>query len=234
MRLVAQITLARPNLNARLSAAAMNPTERIEIQSDGAVLEGVLHQPQGDSATAIVVVCHPHPQYGGTMENNVVMAVVEGALAAGHAAVRFNFRGVGRSSGAYDNGQGEREDVRAALTWARERPAMASVALAGYSFGAGIASSVVDASVTRLVLVAPPVGGLQREDLALRSYAGPVYLTSGDRDQIAKSDVLEQIAPVFGPRLRLEIVPGVDHSWWGHERELATRVCDFLGDTAFS
>src|SRR6266540_978811 len=103
-------------------------------------LEGLLHLPEQTPAPGIVV-CHPHPMYGGDMHNNVVDAICDTAVAEGIAALRFNFRGAGASEGRYDNGVGEQDDVRAALTYLRGLPEVdsARVALAGYSFGAAVA-----------------------------------------------------------------------------------------------
>ena len=115
--------------------------------ADGIVLEGQLDLPDEGAATpsAGVVICHPHPQYGGEMTNNVVMAVSSSIVAYGMAALRFNFRGVGRSGGAYDNGVGEQDDALAALealatgVVGDDLPDEMRVGLAGYSFGGGVA-----------------------------------------------------------------------------------------------
>src|SRR5438093_13728759 len=107
-------------------------------------LEGALNLPERTPAPGIVV-CHPHPMYGGDMHNNVVDAVCQTAAANGIVALRFNFRGAGGSEGIYDNGVGEQDDVGAALAYLRELPEVdgARVALAGYSFGAAIALQAV-------------------------------------------------------------------------------------------
>src|SRR5438093_13365536 len=108
-------------------------------------LEGALNLPERTPAPGIVV-CHPHPMYGGDMHNNVVDAVCQTAAADGIVALRFNFRGAGGSEGSYDYGVGEQDDVGAALAYLRELPEVdgARVALAGYSFGAAIALQAVD------------------------------------------------------------------------------------------
>ena len=87
-----------------------------------AALEALLHLPDGEPPFPGVVICHPHPQFGGDMYNNVVGALVRAALGVGVAALRFNFRGVGESEGAYDDGNGEPDDVRAALDFMRSQP----------------------------------------------------------------------------------------------------------------
>lgn len=112
----------------------MSQDRHVSFPSGDITLEGQLHLPDTIPASGIVV-CHPHPQYGGDMQNNVVEALCETAAANGVGALRFNFRGTGRSEGRYDNGIGEQEDVRAALAYLRDVPEVdaARVALAGYS-----------------------------------------------------------------------------------------------------
>src|SRR3712207_4695272 len=98
------------------------PLTHLTIPSGDITLEGSLHLPEGKGPFPAVVVCHPHPQYGGDMHNNVVMALVDGVTRRGVAALRFNFRGVGRSGGTYDGGNGEQGDVQAALAHAASLP----------------------------------------------------------------------------------------------------------------
>ena len=114
---------------------------QMEIPGPAGNLEGFLHLPEGDGPFPAVVVCHPHPQMGGDMHNNVVMGVCYSLFIAGIASLRFNFRGVGRSQGQYDEGRGEMDDVLAALAAAGSQESIATdrVGLAGYSFGAGVA-----------------------------------------------------------------------------------------------
>src|SRR5579884_1047828 len=98
------------------------PETCLTIPAGDITLEGVLDAPEGDGPFPAVVVCHPHPQYGGDMSNNVVLAAVRGLRGRGIGSLRFNFRGVGRSGGSYAAGAGERDDVRAALAHAATRP----------------------------------------------------------------------------------------------------------------
>src|SRR5688572_7322236 len=107
----------------------------VNFPSSELSLEGMLQLPEETPAPGIVV-CHPHPMYGGDMYNNVVEAICVTALENGIAGLRFNFRGASGSEGRYDNGIGEQDDVRAALAYVRGLPEVDSdrVALAGYSF----------------------------------------------------------------------------------------------------
>jgi alpha/beta superfamily hydrolase len=125
----------------------------VTFASDDLTLEGILHLPAGEPAPGIVV-CHPHPQYGGDMHNNVVDALCDTALAGGAVALRFNFRGTGGSEGSHDKGIGERNDVRAALAYLRDLPEVDGnrVALAGYSFGAALAVRAASGSDIRALI----------------------------------------------------------------------------------
>lgn len=200
---------------------------RLTIPSGPLELEGVLHTPTGGGPVPVVVVCHPHPQYGGDMANNVVMAVVRGAVARGIAALRFNFRGVGRSTGTYDGGRGEQDDVRAALACAAARPEVdaARLGLAGYSFGAVMAASAVDERVEALALIAPPLVAADLGD-RLSSCQRLLLLLAGERDQFCPADAVRQLAAQC--RAELVLVPGVDHFWFGQERRIEEAVGDFL------
>lgn len=112
-------------------------TLRVTLQAGGLLLEGCLELPQGTGPVPGVVLCHPHPLYGGDMENNVIVAVGRALVRSGLAALRFNFRGVGRSQGEFAGGVGEQEDARAALSFLATRPEIdpARLGIAGYSFG---------------------------------------------------------------------------------------------------
>jgi alpha/beta superfamily hydrolase len=120
-------------------------------------LEGELTLPGSCSRGA--VICHPHPQYGGDMDDPVVCAVARALQEAGHATLRFNFRGVGASTGRYGGGAGEGDDLRAAVRFLIERSGASRVTLAGYSFGAMIALQVGPdvPQVDQLIAVAPPL-----------------------------------------------------------------------------
>ncbi|RLJ02607.1 MAG: alpha/beta hydrolase, partial [Candidatus Aenigmatarchaeota archaeon] len=108
--------------------------EKVFFQAGDVKIEGMLYNAPGEKGA---VVTHPHPLYGGDMHNNVVETVVQAYREKGYATLRFNFRGVGRSTGSYDEGIGEQEDVRAALAYLTGT-GKTSIDLAGYSFGAWV------------------------------------------------------------------------------------------------
>jgi alpha/beta superfamily hydrolase len=195
----------------------------VEIPCGEIRLEGVLRMP--DAATnAVAVICHPHPQRGGDMDNNVVMIAARAALDAGLAALTFNFRGVGRSQGEHDNGIGEADDVRAALAHAASLPGIQRVVLAGYSFGAGIASTLVEEPVAAVALIAVPSARLG-PDSPVAKTTTPVLLISGDQDHVSSINAL-----LNAKRDGVEVVTvaGADHFWWGHETELHAALRGFF------
>lgn len=124
---------------------------RLESQDEAALVAE-------DRFAPLAVICHPHPVYGGTMTNKVVHILAAGFRELGAQSLRFNFRGVGRSAGAFDNGIGEMDDLLAVVKWAQACFPDAPLWLAGFSFGAWIAlKATVQLQPDRLVLVAPPV-----------------------------------------------------------------------------
>jgi len=199
----------------------------VSFASDGLTLEGVLHLPDSTPAPGLVV-CHPHPQYGGDMRNNVVSAVCETALAVGVAALRFNFRGTGGSEGAYDGGRGEQQDAAAALSYLRSLAEIDAgrVALAGYSFGAGVALRAAgdNRGLSALIAISiPTAGGWPQGDSAC-----PVLFLSGDGDQYSDPEALRRLAAGLGDQSEVTVMPGVDHFWAGAEDRLRETISDYL------
>lgn len=191
-------------------------------------LEGRVSVP-ARAVQAGVVVCHPHPLYGGDMDNNVVTALVEGFRSAGFATLRFNFRGVGASGGMHDDGRGEVEDVKAAVSCLLERCAPPLVAVAGYSFGSivGLDAGARDVRVHRLVGVALPIA---RRDASFLHGAGKAtLLVSGDRDDISPVGRLRELVANMREPTQLQIVAGADHFLRGAEADVAAAAVAFLG-----
>ena len=202
--------------------------EPLTFPSGDLTLEGVLHRPLATPHPA-VVVCHPHPLFGGDMHNSVVVAVCQAAIAAGIGALRFNFRGVGGSQGGFADGIGERDDVLAALACLSgvEGVDPARVGVAGYSFGAAVSLLAADERVAALAAISPPTFGSAIPPLAVQC---PTLLIAGDRDDVAPTGWLTTLAGVIGPHCRVEAILGADHFWWGYEEKLAQTVAAFLRD----
>ncbi len=201
-------------------------TQEITFTSDGLALEGILHLPDSSPSPA-VAVCHPHPLYGGDMRNSVVVALCRAAAARGIAALRFNFRGVGRSQGSFADGVGERADAVAALA---HLPQMLDiddgrVGIVGYSFGAAVALLAAGERPRAVVAVSTPTIARGLSEIAVRC---PALLVVGEQDQVAPPSRLASLGQAVGSQAELVVVPGADHFWWGAEERLAVIVSDFL------
>jgi alpha/beta superfamily hydrolase len=180
----------------------------------------------------VVVVCHPHPQFGGSLDNKVVQTVSRAFLQVGWASVRFNFRGVGGSEGAWDEGRGEVDDARAVVAASRAMAPFAGrpLALAGFSFGGFVAATVAAAladseKVRRLVLVAPST-----EKQALPAVPADTLVIHGDDD-----DVVPLAATLAWARphaLPVVVYPGVGHFFHGQLGLLKRTICRDLHDLA--
>jgi len=160
------------------------------------------------------VVCHPHPLYGGDMDNPVVIRAAEVAQAAGHATLRFNFRGAGTSEGVHDKGRGEQEDVRAAMAaLATHLPAGSRVGVLGYSFGAAMAARATRPSVPEapLGLIAPPLGMYDFD--FLQTSPGRLLLVAGTADSYCPVEALHRLAAISSAEER--IIEGADHFFFG-------------------
>lgn len=192
-------------------------------------LEALLDRPDG-APRAAVVFAHPHPQYGGTLHTKVVFRGAKAFARIGCEVLRLNFRGVGRSAGAFDSGAGEIADFRAALDFmAARRPGLPLWA-AGLSFGAWIAleTGAVDDRVSLLFGIAPPV---DRYDFtALRGSAKPKFLVHGEADElIALQSVWRFYGELAEPK-ELVVIDAADHLFDGKASEVAEAIEDLLGD----
>ena len=161
------------------------------------------------------------------MHNNVVDALCAAAIENDIAALRFNFRGTGNSEGRYDNGIGEQDDARAALAYLRALPEVDSerIALAGYSFGAGVAVRVASAPDLRAFIgvslpTMMPVDGV--------TLACPALFVSGDGDEYSDADDLTEFVRSLGAQAELKLLPGLGHFWFGVEGDLKEIVAPFL------
>jgi alpha/beta superfamily hydrolase len=182
--------------------------ERIGFASGSLKIEGWLAAASPERA---VVIAHPHPLYGGDMDNPVVIAVQRAYLRRGISTLRFNFRGVGGSGGRYDNGAGERRDAEAALRFLAGR-GITAIDLAGYSFGAWV-NAGIGAGFQRMVMVSPPV--------AFMSFNPPQpipalrLIVTGGRDDIAPARTITTYRSQWNPGAAFEVLPGADHFYAG-------------------
>jgi len=198
--------------------------EQVFFQSKELKIEGLISE--GESPKGVVVT-HPHPLYGGAMHNNVVESVVRAYGEKGVTTLRFNFRGVGQSEGRYDEGIGEQEDVRAAVTYLCAS-GKTSIDLAGYSFGAWINAQSVErlTRVSRMIMVSPPVNFI---DFAFLGYCPKLRLViAGSQDDIAPPAMIEPMMPVWNPEATLRVIKGADHFYWGKTDEIESTIQDLI------
>ena len=195
--------------------------------SDGLTLTGLLSS--GEEGRGWVILCHPHPLYGGDMYNNVV-GTLHGALAQqGFSTLRFNFRGVGGSEGGYGEGAAEVEDVQGAVDFiTAEKDADIPLYLLGYSFGAyvGVRGVEGDGRVKALICVSPPV--TIYDFTSLKEEGRPKLIVSGERDVICPVKDVEGLFLSLPQPKVLHLVPDADHFWWSMEDHVAGHVIDFL------
>ncbi|HSF33248.1 MAG TPA: alpha/beta fold hydrolase [Candidatus Tectomicrobia bacterium] len=205
-------------------------SQPIFFPSETFTCEGILMRSEQGPQAPGLVICHPHPLYGGDMENNVVRALARAFTAVGFGVLRFNFRGVGRSTGHYGEGIGEQEDAKAALTCLKTQPGIDAeqLFLAGYSFGARVTLAVAatDSRVQGFIAVAPPV--LRGPWPPLGSSRGPKVFLSGDRDPYAPPEVLTDLVESLPEPRRLVVLPDTDHFFVGQEHTLAQNAVKLL------
>jgi len=191
---------------------------QVDLHGPAGRLEALLEEGHGPHRpTFVALVCHPHPRYGGTMHNHATYRLAKAVLARGGAALRFNYRGVGRSAGAYEAGRGEADDARTALRWlARERPELPRIAC-GFSFGAWMAVTAgeedpgVRAMVIAGLALRSPDLELARDVERIRRVARPIALVQAEKDEYGSPDeIRSMLADSAGPR-RVTVVYGARH-----------------------
>jgi hypothetical protein len=199
--------------------------QRVQIPSPVGPLEGILEMPPHYTGSAGAVVAHPHPLYGGTMRNKVVARLAVALLEAGAAVVRFNFRGVEGSGGAHDRGDGERDDVLAALDFLGRKAAPRVRMLAGFSFGAWVSARV---AVSRpdlpwLLSVGSPLG--MYDYRFIDDCPQAVLFVQGDRDEFGSVAEIAGLCRPGQPARSMVVVKGADHFFTGRLRALQEAVC---------
>lgn len=201
---------------------------RISFPSGPLNIEGILTLPPGPdgSSRPAVVIAHPHPRYGGDMNNGVVMALARKLADLGVATLRFNFRGVGGSEGSFDDGRGELQDLKAAVSFlsASDGTNTDQMALAGYSFGAEMVIRLAAHSPhpTPLVAVSPVASSVTGKPW--QSIPGPKLVICGDSDAFLPAERL--IASV--PEEERHIVAGEDHFWLRKLTDMEDVAGDFF------
>ncbi len=197
------------------------------IPAESVRLEAQLRKPK-NAPMGAVVVCHPHPVYGGTMDNRVVYRAAKAATESGFISLRFNFRGVGQSTGQFDQGIGEKEDVAGVIRWLdKEYPAL-PLALIGYSFGAwvGLQVGCSARSVKAMVGLALPLNLYDFEFLIGNSK--PSLYIVGTRDEFCSPENLDRLARRLPASSSLRRIEGAEHFFTGQVEVIENLVGDFF------
>jgi uncharacterized protein len=195
-------------------------------------IEGRYHQSE-QKAAPIALVLHPHPLYGGTMNNKIVYRLFHIFAENGFSVLRFNFRGVGKSQGKYDNGVGELTDAATALDWLQQQnPDAPTCWIAGFSFGAWISLQLLmrRPEIEGFVAVSPPANLYDFSFLSPCPAAG--LITQGDKDDVVMEETVNKLAARLGAQhgsqAEYKIIPGADHYYRGVEEQLGAAVNEYL------
>jgi len=218
---------------------SLQPHRTLMLPGPAGQLEAIFWSDPGNRDSArpplAAVVCHPHPLYGGTMNNKVVYQAAKTIHRFGLPVLRFNFRGVGLSEGAHDNGLGEERDVLAAVDFLAAQYPSAPLLIAGFSFGSwvGLRAGCGDARVAELVGLGLPVGDLGNRGFAYLTQCNkPKLLVSGEFDAFGPPEKLRAMIEEFSSDLKgntkVAIVPGADHFFAGHLPELDLAIAEWL------
>lgn len=185
----------------------MYPVGNLFIPVPHGQLEAILKEPNGVERRGAALVCHPHPLGGGTMHNKVVFRAAAGLLDAGLVALRFNYRGVGQSTGTHDNGRGEQDDIRAALNFLAEKYPGEEITFAGFSFGSryGTEVAMTDERIARLISIGTPVDKYNDYDF-LQNLKKPILFVHGDRDEFGSVENLRKLVESLPPEAEAETV----------------------------
>ena len=195
-------------------------------------LEGRYHHAKRPNAP-VALLLHPHPQYGGTMNNKVVYTLYQTFVRRGFSTLRFNFRGVGRSQGRFDNGQGELSDAAAALDWMQaHNPNTTACWIAGFSFGAWVGMQLMmrRPEIRGFISVAPPASLHDFSFLAPCPASGMIL--HGDKDEVIPQASVDKLAQKLQKQKNIKIdyrvIAGSDHFFQDHIDDLNKHVNDYL------
>ncbi|HVZ43881.1 MAG TPA: alpha/beta fold hydrolase [Ramlibacter sp.] len=188
-------------------------TEKLELHGSAGILEAARDVPEG-APRGIAVIAHPHPLFGGTMDHKVVQTVARAAVQAGFTALRFNFRGVGRSEGTHDEGRGETEDM---LELIRQLAPAGPLVLGGFSFGAFVSTRVIERlwsirDIRAIVLVGLAASNFTPLALPAESHERALVVHGEADDTVELAAVLDWARPQTLP---VTVVPGAEHFFHG-------------------
>jgi alpha/beta superfamily hydrolase len=205
----------------------------LHINGPAGPLEALIDRPPADvDPRAAAVFAHPLPIEGGSMHTKAVYQGAKALARIGVPTLRFNFRGVGRSAGAWDEGRGEQEDFRAALDEMSRRYPGLPMWSAGFSFGSWVAleQGAADDRVKVLIGIAPPVEGRGYEFPRTLASIKPKFFIQGERDEICPLKALRRFYGQLLEPKEMVVIDGADHLFDGKTREVGDAIEDLLGD----
>jgi alpha/beta superfamily hydrolase len=186
--------------------------ESLFVPGPAGRLEALLEEPDA-TPTEAALVCHPHPQHGGTMHNKVVYRIARGLRGTGAVVLRFNYRGVNLSEGTYDEGEGELEDARVALSYLRSRYPELPFTVAGFSFGSRIALRLGCGIARRVIAVGLPAA--YKDKASLETCSTPRIFIQSTRDQFGSVEQIESIVAGLPEPKKLFLIDAQDHFFAG-------------------
>ena len=222
----------------------------IEFLSENLTLEGVISIPESKDNIPCVILCHPHPLYGGDMYNNIVIDIAQNLYQLGIGSLIFNFRGVGNSEGTFDNGKGEVTDIISAYKYIATLPSInqAKIGIAGYSFGASttfnlflqIQTNDIDINIESFAFIACPSNNLQSLLLSNTNsninFADQILsikklFVYGDLDELIEQDLYNTMLRDFCKPSEIIKIDHTDHFFSNEIPQLSNKIGDFFNST---
>ncbi|MEZ0121939.1 MAG: alpha/beta hydrolase [Candidatus Reddybacter sp.] len=209
----------------------VNKKKKVTIAGAAGQIEALLEEGRGDGLFSggdyVAVICHPHPLYGGTMDNKVVSTLARIYRELGIASLRFNFRGVGASEGEHDEARGEVDDLCRVSEWLLAEHPGSQLLLAGFSFGSAIASAASERLVVaQMILIAPPV--MRYSYATTGAFTCPVTVVLGGQDELVETEsVLSWLESLDSPVEQI-LIPEASHFFHGQLHTLREKLDSVL------
>ena len=205
---------------------------KVKVPTPIGNLEAQIFIPEQNIKNIGIVLCHPHPQYGGTMANPVIRTLFKALVSQGNAVIRFNFRGVQESAGEFGNGIGEKDDLKEIITYLLEKSDVSSVWIIGYSFGAAIGLAKINnpelnRRIKGYVAISYPFTFIPDfiNDIEADK---PKFFIMGDQDDFTSLPNFENTLKTIPEPKESYIFKGINHFWIGNEQELTKKIINFV------
>ncbi|MFA6037905.1 MAG: alpha/beta fold hydrolase [Legionellales bacterium] len=203
------------------------------INGPAGPLECLITQGADPQKNITAILCHPHPQFSGTMHNKVITTLMQTCRDLGMDSVRFNFRGVGKSAGSYGEGEGELEDCLAVVNWVKQQQPDHAILLAGFSFGGCIAMRAAAQILPKgLITIAPPVSRMNCDNVPF--IACPWIMLQGEKDETVEPESVYEFVAMRSEKINLIRMPQAEHFFHGQLTALKEQLteailkCDIL------